>query len=99
MALSPGMRQRCRTCLLARMGRSDVRNDLLKRLQHQIQRRIGVMPYCWSRPTASAVARLHVGLIRCALIVLPGWFVVAGPATAQTSVVCAEDVSWSDPPD
>jgi hypothetical protein len=40
-----------------------------------------------------------VGLIRCALIVLPGWFVVAGPATAQTSVVCAEDVSWSDPPD
>jgi len=50
---------------------------------------------CRSRRTASAVARLHAGLIVCATIFSLMWF---APSGAQTSVTCTEDISWTDPP-
>lgn len=50
---------------------------------------------CPSRRTASAVARLHAGLIICATIFSLNWF---APSKAQTSVTCTEDISWTDPP-
>ena len=53
---------------------------------------------CRSAQTMPAFTRLYAGIVICVVTVLTDPIVGSTPATAQTTSLCSQEISWSDPP-